>query len=262
MKTGILLCLWLWTLSFSIFGQHPLVGTWQMISLKGTNADGEKFSLDTTNVREIKIITPTHYILIAHTVDGDSLIFNRSYAGTVKLDGSRYIETPLVSSLPLFENVKQNFTWKLEGDLFTQAGTFTRPDGKTIILDELVFRKITSAMTHDNSPAIGFWEQIVLQDDQHQQSANHEISKSFQIVTPTQWMLISQREGKFKDVMGGTYSIKNNIIYPQINYASFPLIGNNMKLSEKIENGRLLINRSSNVKNKKISQVDSFIRIK
>src|SRR4051812_251236 len=122
MKIRMVLILGLWALNFVAFSQHPLVGTWQMISLRGTNADGEKFSLDTTNVREIKIITPTHYMLIAHTVDGDSLIFNRSYAGLVKLEGNRYIETPLVSSLPLFDNVKQDFTWKVDGNLFTQAG--------------------------------------------------------------------------------------------------------------------------------------------
>jgi hypothetical protein len=263
MKTRLVFCLCLWALNFAAFGQHPLVGTWQMISLKGTNADGEKFSLDTTTVREIKIITPTHYMLIAHNVEGDSLIFNRSYAGTVRLEGNRYIETPLISSLPLFDNVKQNFTWKLDGNLFTQAGTFTRPDGKTIVLDELVFRKITSATTYHNNPAIGTWEQIESRDDdQSKQSGKPENIKSLHVVTPTHWMRITHREGKFESAMGGTYSIENNMIYPRINYASFQVDKNKMKISEKIEGNKLLINPGLNSEDKKSNRVDTFQRIK
>ncbi len=32
--------------SESGFAQHPLVGTWEMISGKGINVEGEKFSFD------------------------------------------------------------------------------------------------------------------------------------------------------------------------------------------------------------------------
>src|SRR5688572_10258404 len=79
--------------NFNIWSQqHPLIGTWEMISIKGLNASGEYFSDDTTTVREIKIITPTHYMLIAHDVEGDSLVFNRCYAGSIKLDGNKYNE--------------------------------------------------------------------------------------------------------------------------------------------------------------------------
>ncbi|HEY9490134.1 MAG TPA: hypothetical protein VIQ51_17480, partial [Chryseosolibacter sp.] len=52
--------------------QHPLIGTWEMISVKGLDADGAPFFMDTTLARETKIITPTHYMLIAWDVDKDS----------------------------------------------------------------------------------------------------------------------------------------------------------------------------------------------
>src|SRR5688572_33298277 len=87
--------------SVTLYAQHPLVGTWEMVSIKGIDANGEKFSSDTSAIREIKIITPTHYMLIAQDVEGDSLVFNRCYAGTIKIDGDRYNEMPMLSSVPI-----------------------------------------------------------------------------------------------------------------------------------------------------------------
>ncbi len=86
--------------SIHVAAQHPLVGTWEMVSIKGIDADGKKFSVDTMSVREIKIITPTHYMLIAHDVVADSLVFNRSYAGKITFDGKKFNEVPLHASVP------------------------------------------------------------------------------------------------------------------------------------------------------------------
>ena len=72
------------------FGQHPLFGTWELVSIKGINAAGERFSADTSTIREVKIITPTHYMLIADDVENDSLVFNRCYFGTIRIDGDKY----------------------------------------------------------------------------------------------------------------------------------------------------------------------------
>ena len=78
MKTPFALVAFLCGLALSAVAQHPLVGTWNMISVKGIDADGNRFFLDTTSVKETKIITPTHYMLIAWDVESDSLIFNRT----------------------------------------------------------------------------------------------------------------------------------------------------------------------------------------
>jgi hypothetical protein len=227
------------------FCQHPLVGTWEMISIKGINADGERFSFDTTTVRETKVITPTHYMLIAHNVEGDSLIFNRSYAGTLRLEGNEYIEEPVISSLPIFDNVKQNFLWKVDGDKFIQSGTFTRPDGKTIILDELVFRKVKHATAYNANPALGVWDQLsstYVDYNGSKTSHTSETTRRFHIVTPTHWMRISHNNGKFEHAMGGTYSMKNGKTYPVVDYASFPA-GNigKTELTEKIEGDKLFV---------------------
>ncbi|HET9486061.1 MAG TPA: hypothetical protein VFO54_01430, partial [Chryseosolibacter sp.] len=130
-----LLILFVCLVGHHVSAQHALVGTWEMLSGKGINADGEPFSIDTTTVKETKIITPTHYMLIAWDVDKDSLMFNRTMAGEVRLEDDKYIEIPTQASVQIFENVKADFTWKLDGDIFTQSGTIVRPDGKTVVLE-------------------------------------------------------------------------------------------------------------------------------
>ena len=36
--------------------QHPLVGTWEMVSIAGANVDGEKFKLDSATVAKMSEI--------------------------------------------------------------------------------------------------------------------------------------------------------------------------------------------------------------
>lgn len=133
-------------LGYELYAQHPLEGTWEMVSIKGINADGEKFYLDTTSVRETKIITGTHYMLLARDKEGNRWTFNRCYAGTVKMDGNKYYEYPIMSSLRIFENVTTDFQWKVEKDRFIQTGT-TAPikriekQGDLITIDGISFRK-------------------------------------------------------------------------------------------------------------------------
>jgi hypothetical protein len=180
-----------------------------MVSIKGVNAEGEKFSDDTSHIREVKIITPTHYMLIAHDVEGDSLVFNRCYAGTVQVQGNKFIETPTLSSVSIYENVKTDFTWRIEGDKFIQSGTFTRPDGKKIILEELIFRRIKTAQSYPNNPTNGTWK-LLSSDyttvDGASHSATDENVDALQIITATHWMYVSNRDKKFEHAMGGSYT--------------------------------------------------------
>lgn len=255
------------TLAGQLFSQHPLVGTWEMVSVKGISADGEKFFRDTTSIREVKVITPTHYILIAHDVENDSLIFNRSYAGTVRLEGNKYMETPQISSLPIFDNVKSNFTWKLEGDRFIQSGTFTRPDGKTVILEELVFRRVKVEPSYEKYPAIGTWRQLSSRYttiDGVDESHTNETATRFHIITPTHWMRISHRDGKFENAMGGTYTLKNDKTYPLVLYGSFykfPI--GNLVMTERVEGDKLYVSGTGNSPDgRKFTWEDEFERVR
>jgi len=209
--------------SVTLAAQHPLIGTWEMVSIKGISANGEKFSIDTSTVREVKIITPTHYMLIAHDVQKDSLVFNRSYAGTIKIDGNKYIEYPTQASVQIFDNVKTDFTWKIEGDKFTQAGTLIQ------------------------NPAIGAWSQLsssYTNLDGSKESHTNATTTRFHIITPTHWMRISHRDKKFEHVMGGTYTMKDGKTYPNLLYQSGPLAFSNLstaEMSEQVKNDKLYV---------------------
>ena len=232
--------------SFTLAAQHPLIGTWEMVSIKYINADGEKLSVDTSSVREVKIITPTHYMLIAHDVQGDSLVFNRSYAGTIKLEGERYIEFPTQASVQIFDNVKTDFTWKVEGDKFTQAGTIIRPDGKKVVLEEMIFKRVKTANSFPNNLAIGTWSQLsssYTNFDGTKESHTNATTTRFHIITPTHWMRISHRNKKFEHVMGGTYEIKDGKTYPKLIYKSATIANlvsvSTVEMSEQVKNDKL-----------------------
>lgn len=228
------------------FAQNPLQGTWIMISATGTGADGESFKLDSATTHEMKIITGSHYMLIASNKSGNSLSFNRSYAGTLKLEGDKYIETPLYSSNTIFDGVKTNYTWKLKGDRFIQAGTLVRPDGKKIILDEMIFHRVKENKDVKNA-VIGAWNLLQSSSEIAGQKETHTnaVEKCFYLITPTHWMRINFMNDKFKSVMGGTYKMSEGQMIPKVKMGSIPLnafgritatdVINGKKLTSKIE---------------------------
>lgn len=247
--------------------QHPLIGTWEMVSIRGINADGEKFSEDTSSIREVKIITATHYMLIAHDVEGDSLAFNRCYAGTVEFDDKKYIETPLLSSVPIFENVKTDFTWKIDGDNFTQAGTLVRPDGKKVIIEELVFQRSKSAETYSDNPSNGTWKLLstnYTRTDGTKHADTQESVDALQVITPTHWMYVSNRDKKFEHAMGGSYSKQGDKYALSLDFASFSKKRfGKTEMREKLVGDVLTITGSSTFPDgKKFTWEDVFQRVK
>jgi hypothetical protein len=126
----------------SLAQQSPLVGTWELISAKVTGPDGEKIFSDTKTHRETKIITPTHYMLISQDVKGDSVVFERTLGGTIRITGNKFVETPTLASRAEELKIKTDFTWTIEGDKMIQKGPVTLPDGRKIMLDELVFKRV------------------------------------------------------------------------------------------------------------------------
>lgn len=231
--------------SLHIYGQHPLVGTWQMISIKGTGYDGKPFFADTTTLREIKIITPTHYMLIVHDIKGDSLLFNRSHAGTVRFEGNRYIECQRTASWADLKPVDLPFNWKVEGDKFIQSGTLTRADGKRATLEELIFQRVKTVHAYSDNPSNGTWDQLsshYTTPDGKKESHTRETATRFQIFSPTHWFRISHRNNKFENAMAGTYTMEGNKIYPIMEVASFPINRNDKAVFiHRIEGDRLYV---------------------
>jgi hypothetical protein len=44
---------------------QEIYGAWQMVSVKGTEPNGQKFSFDESQIHETKIITPGHFMMIS-----------------------------------------------------------------------------------------------------------------------------------------------------------------------------------------------------
>jgi hypothetical protein len=225
MKKLIVISTWI-LFAITASAQHPLIGTWEMVSISGTNADGEKFYLDTTTVRETKIITPTHYILLALDKEKDQWTMNRCYFGTVSMTDSKYIETPVMSSLRIFENVITDFTWKVEGDRFIQSGSITRPDGKKILLDQFIFARAKANPVAAAAPYTGTWK---LQEG--------ESSEGMLVITPTHWMQIIRSGEKLIDASGGTLDDTSGKPAALVQFGSNPTVGK--KLSIKPDGKKL-----------------------
>jgi hypothetical protein len=227
-KNSLLLLYLLVLSSYFATAQHPLIGTWEMVSIAGVNVDGEKFKLDSTTIRETKIITPTHYILMARDNENGNWKFNRCYLGKTKIDGSKYYEIPLASSEPIFENVKTDFDWKVEGNEFIQSGFITRPDGKTITLDKFVFRRSQIPPVSDQK-FVGSWQ------------AEQNGVKSLLIITATHWMFIEQQNQKFSKALGGVYNVNSNLAELSVLYGS----GNEKSISAEMKGQKINFNNLS-----------------
>jgi hypothetical protein len=224
MKTKYLFLAVMLLCSLHILAQ-PIVGTWELVSMKGTDFAGKSFTIDASMERVIKIITPTHYMLIAHGVKDDSLVFNRSHAGTVILDQDKYLETTQRASLNELILTKGAFSWKIEGDKLIKYGSLTREDGKTARLEELVFKRIKSKTSYPENPSIGAWDQLsssYTTVDGKKGSHTRETATRFELITPTHMTRISHRNNKFESAWVSAYRMEGNKIYPELVLASFP----------------------------------------
>jgi hypothetical protein len=233
-------------------GQNPLVGTWELVSIKETDTAGVKSSLDQTSVREMKIITPTHYMFISHRVAGDSLVFDKAIAGTIKITGAKFVETPLHVSNKSDLKIKTDFAWKVQGDKFVQSGTITLPGGKQIKLEELVFKRVTTPSAYTKNPSNGTWEQLSsaftfengLKDYHTKQSTIR-----FQIINASHFMRINSKNGEFESAFGGPYTIEGGAMVPTFATASFTLnpADNAKSYMDQIVDGDILFIKGSTI---------------
>ncbi len=237
MKTK-LFTLILFCCSLQLFAQtNPLVGTWKVVSITGTDGDGKKITYDGSQFVETKIITPNHYSLITQIKEGDSLVFNKAIVGTVRTEGNKYIETPLYSSNGA--NSKVEFTYKVDGDKFIQAGTGMNPDGKKTSY-EITFQKVKE--TPSNNPAIGTWNQLTssgVDADGKKWSHTNATHLRFLVITPTHYMFFREIDNKFEDAFGGTYKIQGNKFIPILEMDSKGREQANLEITQKVEGGKL-----------------------
>lgn len=193
-----------------LFGQNPLLGTWQR---------------QTDSTWSTKIITPSHWMVFTENIAGEKRQFAHAQGGTYTQDGKNYIERFTVASWDITDREVTGFTFKVEGNTFYQEGIFIMGNASIIPINE-EWHKVTTAPSHPDNPAIGTWNRLsvsVTRDEGTPESATHETAPCFELITPTHWIRLSRRDGKFESVMGGSYTMEGQKVYPKTEFASFPI---------------------------------------
>jgi hypothetical protein len=248
---NVIILFGLLTIGAAAAAQNPLVGTWELVSLKAVDTAKNKVILDQSGVREMKVITPTHYMIISHRVVADTLVFEKAIAGSIKITGPKFVETAMYSSNKDDLKGKTDFTFKIQGDKFIQAGTVTLADGKQIKLEELVFQRVTSPESYPKNPAIGTWDQLSAGFTFENGTSGFHTRMSairFYIFTPTHYMRLHVRDGNFENAFGGTYVIDGGAVVPAITAASFKIVPDNSKnYVEQIVDGDIMYLKGSTI---------------
>jgi hypothetical protein len=133
--------------------------------------------------------------------------------GTYTLKGSKYIET--------VDSATTDFTVKVEGDKFYQDGTLTLADGRKVVLHE-VYERIPEP-AGKNADLVGTWQlqsSYMIKDGKKVPDTG--ISE-LQILTPSHYMWVNKKDGKFGGAMFGSYTREGNKIIPVPTIASFPV---------------------------------------
>ncbi len=102
---------------------HPLVGTWKKVAGRETK-EGE-WQDAPNEITMLKHITGTHVSWAIFRNDSKEIL--AAMGGSVEIDGEKYIETVEHGLGPIMNLLgeKQLFTWKIEGNKFTQAGALS-----------------------------------------------------------------------------------------------------------------------------------------
>lgn len=265
MKTKSIISILMLFCSMTIFAQHPLTGTWEMVSIKGTDADGKAFDWNTANLRIIKIITPTHYMLMSHIVRNDSAIFNNAHAGPIQFTDNTYSQTCTVSSDATI-GTKFDFTWKVKGNQLIQSGTNTGADGKKAVIDELVYKRVDSPAANSKNPIVGTWNQLsseyTLFDGTKGSHVSPDVTR-FDILTPTHLARIGHWKGKFENAFISSYSMQNEKIKLTGNNVSSSAPNNNeYDITYRVNGNKLYVKgTATNPEGKKLTWSDVFEKV-
>jgi hypothetical protein len=263
MKTKSILSIILLFCSLTIFAQHPLIGTWELVSLKGTDADGKPYNWNTANLRITKIITPTHYMLMQHIVRNDSVIFNNAHAGPIQFADNKYSHTQTVSSDAATIGTKSDYTWKVKSNQLIQSGAITGADGKKTVIDELVYKRVDIPAANSKNPVIGTWNQLsseyTLFDGTKDSHTSPAVTR-FDIFTPSHWARIGHRDGKFESAAISSYILQSGKLEPTVIVASSPIYAaNKYEISYRVDGSKLYVNgRATNAEGKQFTWNDVF----
>ena len=116
---------------------NPLAGAWTLVSSNNTNAEGEYVIFDKSNTRQIKILTPNHFMFITERIENGKNNFVNAAGGRYELDGNKYIEYIDYASWEDIRDAKAEFTWRIDNDRWYHTGIIYVPQGENILIEEV-----------------------------------------------------------------------------------------------------------------------------
>ena len=120
--------------------KNPIEGTWELILKKAIYTD-TTMTFDISNLRELKIITDSHFVFVMQTADGKEFI--GAGGGPYTYEDNTYTETYEFSSyletLPIGKSIE--FSARFEGDKFYQTGMLTDDTGYEFTMEN-TFRRV------------------------------------------------------------------------------------------------------------------------
>ena len=131
--------------------------------------------------------------------------------------------------------------------------SYVRPDGKTVVLEALVFKRLPDVKPQHQNPAIGAWthrsahyttansnEQPVTTANSNEQPVPAPGARRFLLITPTHWMRMDHNNEKFESVSYGTYLYKQDSVVSTLLYASFPHKSGEMhRFRQRVDGGKV-----------------------
>lgn len=123
-RTALFLATLLIAAGVGFAGDSPVVGTWEVVSISGTAADGTKIDVqigkDGNRGRSMKIFSETHFAVVGH---GDDGAFTHASSGTYVLKGETITEHLDNASNPDAIGKEWVHEFSISGDLMTSVVT-------------------------------------------------------------------------------------------------------------------------------------------
>jgi hypothetical protein len=101
--------------SLPVANNHPLVGTWVLVSSNNSSAEGE----------------------YQETIAGGEREFVSAAGGRYELNGDAYIESLDYASWEDYKDSQAVFTWRLDGGRWYHKGVLNSPDGNKFLIEEV-----------------------------------------------------------------------------------------------------------------------------
>ncbi|CAN5192650.1 hypothetical protein BH23BAC1_BH23BAC1_38940 [soil metagenome] len=117
--------------------ENPLIGAWTLVSSNNTNPEGEYVIFDKSNTRQIKILTPDHFMFITERIENGEKKFASAAGGRYELDGRTYIEYIDYASWEDVRDAKAEFTWRIDNDRWYHTGLIYVSHGENILIEEV-----------------------------------------------------------------------------------------------------------------------------